>query len=874
MHWNYDIEKVVFITPHLSTGGLPQYLAKKVEEFVDILTCDVYVIEYSDITGGQFVVQRNKIQSVLINPLITLGENKSDLIKCLEYIKPDYIHIEEFCETFISYDINRWLFRNDRTYKIFETSHGSDLKQKTFLPDGFIFVSPSQLDQYRDLGVPMSLLEYPIEYHERPDRIEVLNKLNLDPNKKHILNIGLFTPGKNQAEIFEYAKSLPDHQFHFVGNQAGNFADYWRPLMQNKPDNCIVWGERADVELFYSAMDLFLFTSKLELNPLVLREAIGWRIPILMYNLPIYQNSYDKFNNIGYLTNNKDINLNLIKGEKNDISKEIVVITAYPDTPTKEELLVELINNIKSFGYDIMISSHYNVTEYIQQMVNYNVLDLTDNLLYRKDYKEYGLVNYLYNTNQNRIIKKTSIFNHAYAVWLLWKNAVNELKTSQYNKIHILDYDCIISDKRYLDNHSNLLSLNDLVIYESNDVFNKNRFTTNLFSFNLNEETINLFNYYTNKKDFFVNEFNTTLLEDMFFCLINKLKIKHISFPEPQVHRFNSRINVVCGDCDPLDELSTPYFRMNIYNYSDNKDILLLSNSSTLLMVDNVMYSNTVNENLYLIDKASTHTISYIENGERVNKVVDMSEHGQFNTIEVHNTSILIDDNKPKIRVVHMVTEPDTNIREIESAKSIKSFTDSFDNIEYCQVINEIYKLLPPAENCANPDWIAMEPGHQKLSPGHYGCYLAHRKGVSLPDNLNYDIVVIFEGDALITANFDELYINLLRWSKIADEENMNLVGFGNINFDYSSNERDDLYLNVNTFIPAHAYFVTKRSVPIVVNAYNTTKWQVADLWMTNISGLRKAITKKVYSQQIAGYSLLDKKIKNKSNDLSEIYNS
>ena len=77
MHWNYDIEKVVFITPHLSTGGLPQYLAKKVEEFVDILTCDVYVIEYSDIRGGQFVVQRNKIQSVLINPLITLGENKS-----------------------------------------------------------------------------------------------------------------------------------------------------------------------------------------------------------------------------------------------------------------------------------------------------------------------------------------------------------------------------------------------------------------------------------------------------------------------------------------------------------------------------------------------------------------------------------------------------------------------------------------------------------------------------------------------------------------------------------------------------------------------------------------------------------------------------
>jgi len=873
MHWNYDTEKIVFITPHLSTGGLPQYLAKKVEQFVDVLTCDVYVIEYNDITGGEFVVQRNKIQSLLNNGLITLGEDKTDLIKCIEYIKPDYIHIEEFSETFISYDINRWLYRNDRPYKIFETSHGSDLKQKTFLPDKFIFVNPSQLDQYRDLSVPMSLVEYPIEYHQRPDRTEALNKLNLDPNKKHVLNIGLFTPGKNQAEIFEYAKSLPDYQFHFVGNQAGNFANYWRPLMMNKPDNCIVWGERADVELFYSAMDLFLFTSKLELNPLVLREAIGWGLPILMYNLPIYQNSYDKYDNINFLTDNLDTNIKLINGNQNT-SNEIVVITAYPDTKEKEDLLIELINNVKSFGYDIMISSHFNVPKHILDMVDYNVLDLTDNLLYRKDYKEYGMINYLYNTNVNRIVKKTSVFNHAYAVWLLWRNAVNELKNNSYDKIHILDYDCIISDKRYIENHSFNLNSYDMVVYESNDTFNSNRFTTNLFSFKLNQITIDLFNYYDNKKDFFVNEFNTTLLEDMFFCLIKKLNIKHLAYKESDLHRFNSRINVVCGDCDPLDELSTPYFRMNLYNYSTDKDVLLLSNPNSLLSVDGVFYPINSDEKLYLIDKSEKHTISYIIDSNQIDKIVDMKEHCEFNTIEVHNPSILIGNEKPRIRVVHMVTEPDTNVREIESAKSIKSFTDNFDNVEYCQVVNEIYKSLPPSENCANPDWIAMEPGHQKLSPGHYGCYLAHRKGVSLPDNSNYDIVIIFEGDALITANFDELYANLLRWSKIADEENMDLIGFGNVYFDGNSNERDDLYLNVHTFIPAHAYFVTKRSIPIVVKAYETTKWQVADLWMTNISGLRKAITKKVYSQQIAGYSLLDKKVKNKSNDLSEIYNS
>ena len=68
------------------------------------------------------------------------------------------------------------------------------------------------------------------------------------------------TKEKNQAENNEYARLFTGVQFHFVGNQAENFKDYWEPLVSNIPDNCIIWGERPDVEKFYSCMDLFLFT--------------------------------------------------------------------------------------------------------------------------------------------------------------------------------------------------------------------------------------------------------------------------------------------------------------------------------------------------------------------------------------------------------------------------------------------------------------------------------------------------------------------------------------------------------------------------------------------------------------------------------------
>ena len=70
---------------------------------------------------------------------------------------------------------------------------------KLFFPDKFMFVSNWQVEQYKNIEVPKVLVEYPIEYLPRPDRTKALQKLKLDPSKKHILHIGLFTSRKNQS---------------------------------------------------------------------------------------------------------------------------------------------------------------------------------------------------------------------------------------------------------------------------------------------------------------------------------------------------------------------------------------------------------------------------------------------------------------------------------------------------------------------------------------------------------------------------------------------------------------------------------------------------------------------------------------------------
>ena len=255
--------KILFITPHLSTGGGPQYLLKKIMELNS--DHDVYCVEYADITGGVLVVQRTQIQSLLKEKLITLYEDKFELIKHIQNINPDVIHFEELPEYFCDKLLAHQVYNPNRTYKIIETSHDSSFNpnNKCFFPDGFALISEYQRRIFACLNIPMSIVEYPIVYRKKSDRELALKDLNLDPRKTHFLNVGLFTSRKNQSEIIEYAKHLLNEniQFHFVGNQAENFKYYWEPLMNQFPSNCKWWGERKDVDTFYNAMDVFLFTS-------------------------------------------------------------------------------------------------------------------------------------------------------------------------------------------------------------------------------------------------------------------------------------------------------------------------------------------------------------------------------------------------------------------------------------------------------------------------------------------------------------------------------------------------------------------------------------------------------------------------------------
>jgi len=355
-------QRLLFIAPHLSTGGMPQYLYKQIESLVKDF--DVYCLEWDDVTGGKLVVQRNRILNILGDRLITLGSNRDDLFNIIDRINPDYIHLQEIPEMFMEYDLAKRLYSKDRKYIIIETSHDSSFNadKKVHFPDKFMMVSQYQINEYQKLNIPCELVEYPIEYKKRTNtREDLLKKLNLDPNKKHVINVGLFTPRKNQAEVIEYARQLKDYpiQFHFIGNQADNFQHYWEPLMKDFPSNCTWWGERTDVDAFFEMADLFLFTSRghatdKETMPLVIREAISWKTPSLIFNLDVYLNYFDSYNNIEYLDfDNKSNNIQkIIKKLGMNINK----VDEYFDISFNPS------DNKINFNYKKEERNHYKIT--------------------------------------------------------------------------------------------------------------------------------------------------------------------------------------------------------------------------------------------------------------------------------------------------------------------------------------------------------------------------------------------------------------------------------------------------------------------------------------------------------------------------------
>ena len=310
--------KILYLAPHLSTGGMPKYLLWLVTNDLESGK-DVYVIEFN-FYSDTFTVQRDSIKKKLGNKFIAVDSDFKTLLKEIVRVAPGIIHIQDEPEVFDRITKGQFeiLYNKDRDYLIYETSHTSsyDPSFKTLTPDKFVFCSVESRRIYANHfpEVERCLMESPITNEER-DKKGSIKKLGLNPDKKHIVQVGLFNKNKNQAYTFSLAKLLDNEEidFHFVGNLADNFKYDWEDLINNKPSNCYVWGEREDVSSFLDASDLFILPSLEELNPMSIKEALSYGTPCLLSSIPHLVSSYRSNHLVDWLSGDRNIDAQVIK---------------------------------------------------------------------------------------------------------------------------------------------------------------------------------------------------------------------------------------------------------------------------------------------------------------------------------------------------------------------------------------------------------------------------------------------------------------------------------------------------------------------------------------------------------------------------------
>ena len=853
------------LLPHTSTGGLPAYALKKIELLRNSL--EIFVIEYEDITGNVLIVQRDQIKN-LLDPkhFISLGKIKNKIKDLIFEIKPDYIHLEEIPEYFLPAEIADIIYTPDRKYKIFETSHDSSFTpdtRKRYLPDAFFFVSQYQIDQYKNIDVPKYLAEYPIEYKERPDRDSSLLKLGLDPKKKHVLNVGLFTERKNQGEIFEIARNFnSDVQFHFLGNQAENFKSYWGSIMKNKPDNCFIWGERGDTDNFYSCMDLFLFTSRgnpgnKETMPLVLREAIGWKIPVALYNLDVYLNYFDKYD-VRYLENSLDRNVSLVKDiigneYKDEITDDITI--SYDPATKRIHVNITGINN-KLIGKKIKVilkDSYNGLTNYALDAeytpgysfwfaTNASTNDfngflvemlIDDFVIFSKVVAEFGnQIKLIPKVLNKEVLMEYSKFDHS-SWWTFYEVFIKR------------EYSGIKKGDVVLDVGSNLGFFS---LFALNEGANK--------IFSIEPSPNNFEHLKNNTKDFpqiVTIQKAITYEDEQVDFFLDVASSVHTLYPNSNQKEGNTVIKI-----DGLDINSI------IKNYGIEKiDFLKIDCEGGeypfFEKIDEDYLSNNIGFIVGEVHRFAGTKEDY-ENKIKAKLIRCGFEVKEDRSLNLDEVIIFTANKRPKIKIVHLLN----NINDIREKESIESLTTLRNfGLEYQQFINPIYTEIPPSEFCNRPDAVSASPGYYKLGPGHYGCFLAHRQGILEGLNDNVDAILLNECDSIIQFSGKEFTEMVYKAYQFCLDNDLAYVSFGKKieNFPHLKID-DDLYIT-EKLSEAHCILVPKKNYEYFKNKFLTCPWDVSDLWYNTYIDKRKGIFSRPYALQHPGVSNIDLEYKN-----------
>jgi glycosyltransferase involved in cell wall biosynthesis len=899
------MKNLLVISPHFSTGGAPQVTVNKVQLLLNEF--NIKVIEH-DFLAWNYVVQRNRmIDLVGTNNFHTLGDNKlEDLQKIVEEFQPSVIAMEEFPEMFLRSECADYLYANDRAWTIIETTHDSSFNplSKRFMPDKFVFVSAYSAFKYNHLEIPTEIIEYPIDQKSRDKSAKRL-KLGLDPNFKHVVIVGLFTPRKNQKYAFELCDKLHKYpiKFHFLGNQAGNFEHYWKPLMDwkqnsNTLDNCVVWGERDDVTDFIEASDMFLFCSKgertnKELNPIAIKEAMEYDIHKLMYNLDVYCNKYSNYQNVHYLDGNIDSDaekmVNILDVKMSDNEKELIVIGTYPNLKERVRLTKECIQRLKPLNRKIMVVSHYPIDEETQRLCDYYIYDQHNPLCHHSYYTRFYNHTHFYDAEVN--INGLKNTNQSLTVLTNLFNAFKSAQKFGYEKIFYTTFDVLVHDDDLQEISYSFSTINEnnrAFLCSLNTPFGKGIQTTAMtfdvnFWFNVFHDVRSAEEY--NKVCESIGSQN--FLEDYMIKCLNRVDSSLYTLLHNNEETFLKKSGLgVSSNSEyysilPIQDRSNEFmFYFFSYNLDERKINITIKEEG-----------NEIFNTRFQVNKMREYKKDFKYEGKSISLQLDFydgedlykTETYDINEITIQkfrNTgSFKWKNQKPKIKLVHFQVTKDDERQEKsrESLQKVKEY-----GWEYILHTNLPYADLPPKYNCIRPDCVSLELYDEQrvqrygtaLTPAHYGCYESFKNAILSEFTNDIDFLIVCEGDCIIEVPTHEFISKVEQCSQIMNDNHVGYMSFGDIETlehgwlqskVVEEIPNQDLMFITNHIIGIQCIMFPKKISQYLKHQFRTHNWDAADIFLNTImskSGMKFGIVKDRLTTQADGYSLIDQQFK------------
>lgn len=310
--------------------------------------------------------------------------------------------------------------------------------------------------------------------------------------------------------------------------------------------------------------------------------------------------------------------------------KEIIYIVDYSNTLEKQINLLNLIKSIDREIYDVCISSHCILPEWIIELCDYYFYDKNNDLLYDPFLKEFR-----YYANDVFEIWYKSI--QVKSTWILAILRLNLptftfLKSLGYKVVHKMEYDINIKNFNELKDNSILLENHDVVAYiEPNESFN-NTFenplwihgcflSLNLLSFNFDEFIFNRDSLLKTLYNYSSHNLSYSQEKTAFDYIWKSKKI----YKKPFKDTSNSfDLNLVTSNntefIKPQNSFSVFKKDNQIYLYFDNRNSLNTQNIK-LIFDNSQIYNYQIDPrhwSLQSINNIPSKTIQVILNGHEI----------------------------------------------------------------------------------------------------------------------------------------------------------------------------------------------------------------------------------------------------------------